>query len=275
MCGRGRRLKRTVASIDAWLEALVARHSSAMTRPEFLKAIRALSARYVERRSALPDRSPLDSAGKRAAFAGFYAPLHFLTMRGVVRGLGAGSATLDTIVDLGCGTGVAGMAWASEWAPAPAIVGIDQSAWAIDEARRNWQDAGVKGRAERRDLVLELERLARASDDPRRRPAIGIVLGWSLNELTGPARDRAEQAIHALAARGAHVIVVEPIGRRLVPWWTALAERAVRAGARSDEWRFDDPLPPALASLDRDAGFQREELTARSLAWLPTASAAS
>ena len=63
-----------------------------MTRSEFLKAIRALSARYVERRGALPDRSPLDSAGKRAAFAGFYAPLHFLTVRAVIGGAGRAAA---------------------------------------------------------------------------------------------------------------------------------------------------------------------------------------
>jgi len=243
-----------------------------MSRPEFLKAIRALSARYVERRGTLPDRSPLDSAGKRAAFAGFYAPLHFLTMRGIIRAVGADQTTMDTIIDLGCGTGVAGIAWACEAQRPPAIEGVDQSSWALDEARRNWRDLGLHGRAQRRDLVVELERLAATHE--ARPAARGIVIGWSLNELAREARDRAERAIHTLASRGTRVIVVEPIGRRLVPWWPALAERAVRAGARADEWRFEDPLPAALASLDRDAGFQREGLTARSLAWLPTASAA-
>src|SRR5207247_822586 len=60
--------------LDQWLEALGARHRSSFTSSEFLKALRALSARYVERRGALPARSPLDTAGKRAAFAAFYAP---------------------------------------------------------------------------------------------------------------------------------------------------------------------------------------------------------
>jgi hypothetical protein len=41
----------------------------ALSMPELTRAIRALSARYVESRAQLPDRSPLDSAGKRAAFA--------------------------------------------------------------------------------------------------------------------------------------------------------------------------------------------------------------
>src|SRR6185503_19840169 len=61
----------------SWLRALEQRHLANLTRQEFTRAVRALSARYVERRGQLPDRSLLDSAGKRAAFALFYAPLHF------------------------------------------------------------------------------------------------------------------------------------------------------------------------------------------------------
>jgi len=255
------------ANTDAWLDALIARHSGAMTRPEFLKAVRALSARYVERRGSLPDRSPLDSAGKRAAFAGFYAPLHFLAMRAIVRALSAGEADVSTIVDLGCGTGVSGIAWAAEVARPPAIEGIDQNSWALDDARRNWKDLGLHGRAQRRDMVIELERMAAAAPDARA-PTRGVIIGWSLNELAPDARARAERAIHTIVSRRTPMILVEPIGRRLVPWWPEFTERAVRAGARADEWRFEDALPPALAALDRDAGFQREGLTARSVAWV-------
>ena len=73
--------------------------------------------------------------------------------------------------------------------------------------------------------------------------------------------------MHTLAARGTAILIIEPIGRRLVPWWDDLATRAERAGARSHEWRFDDPLPATLAALDRDAGFEREGLTARTVYW--------
>jgi len=258
------------SDIDAWIDALIARHSAAMTRTEFLKAIRALSARYVERRSLLPDRTPLDSPGKRAAFAGFYAPLHFLTIRAIVRALRAADASLDTIVDLGCGTGVSSIAWASEAARPPAIEGIDRNAWTLEEARRNCGDLRLPARTRRGDLVVELERLAagHAGSATARRRA--IVLGWSLNELTRDTRDRAERAIHSLAAKATSVLIVEPIGRRLVPWWDAAAARAQQAGARSDEWRFEEPLPPALAALDREAGFEREGLTARSISWVAT-----
>ena len=57
-----------------------------MTRPGAL----------ARRHCALPDRNPLDSAGKRAAFAGFYAPLHFLTTREVITGLGGAPSNVST-----------------------------------------------------------------------------------------------------------------------------------------------------------------------------------
>jgi SAM-dependent methyltransferase len=244
-----------------------------MTRSEFLKAIRALSARYVERRGTLPDRSPLDSAGKRAAFAGFYAPLHFLTARAIVSALGEEAGAPSTIHDLGCGTGVASAAWATSIATRPPVTGVDTSAWVLEQARETWRGLGLGGRGLRGDLVAELERLASGrpasparstkKDDAR----VGVVLGWSLNELDRAARERAEAALLALAARKARILVIEPVARRLVPWWEAFAERSVAAGARADEWRFTDPLPPVLADLDRDAGFDRDGLTARSLSW--------
>lgn len=255
-------------SVDAWLAALLERHTGNMRRPEFLKAVRALSARYVERRAELPDRSPLDSTGKRAAFAAFYAPLHFLTVSAIVRELQPGLESPELIIDLGCGTGVAGAAWALDCAQPPALQGIDLHAWAVDEARWNYRALGLNGRAVRADLLKHLDALLAPSS--RHAPSIGrvgVMLGWSLNELDPPARERAQTALIELARRGARVLAVEPIARRLVPWWERWAERAVAAGGRADEWKFDAPLPASLAELDEAAGFDREALTARSVAF--------
>ncbi len=238
-----------------------------MTRTEFLKAIRALSARYVERRGALLDRSPVDSAGKRAAFAGFYAPLHFLTTRAVVEALGGTSTAPETIVDAGCGTGVCGAAWALACAAPPPITGIDVNAWALEEARETWRTLGLGGRTSRGDFVSALERLAAPSARRTRAGCDGVLLGWSLNELDRAARERAQRALLTLAARGTRILTIEPVSRRLVPWWREWADRGTNAGAREDEWRFPIALPPALADLDRDAGFERDGLTARSLAF--------
>lgn len=245
---------------DQWVDAVIERHTKAMTRPEFLKAVRALSARYVEQRATLKDRPAHDSAGKRAAFAAFYAPIHLVTTREIVRRLGAGRLPVATMVDLGCGTGVAGAAWALECASAPRLTGIDVSAWTLEEAKWNWSMLGLRGRTRHDNLVRALEGVEAS-------PRTALILGWTLNELDAATRVRATEFILALADRRVPIIVIEPIATRLVPWWPAWAERAAKAGGRVDEWKFGPALPAALADLDEAAGFRRESLSARSVAF--------
>ena len=69
------------AAYDVWQERAHARFSPPLTFAEIRKGVQALSLLYVERRGEgdLAARS-LDGDGKRAAFACFYAPLHFLTL---------------------------------------------------------------------------------------------------------------------------------------------------------------------------------------------------
>jgi len=255
-------------SVDEWIAALIERHTASLTRPEFLKSIRALSARYVEQRASLNERSALDSAGKRAAFAAFYAPLHFLTVREIVRQLGVPSCTtvrtIDAIVDLGCGTGVAGAALALAYPQPPRLEGVDLHPWAVDEARWTWRTLGLAGTVKRGPLETRLASLVMSRAGSSR---TAIVCGWSLNELSNPKRTLAIDALLDLASRGTPLLVVEPVARRLVPWWNAFATRAGAAGGRSDEWRFPPALPPALADLDEAAGFDREALSARSVSF--------
>ena len=94
-----------------WLAGLEARHLRDMTTTEVARALRALSSTYVERRSRLSDRGAFDTAGKRAAYALYYAPRRFLTVAHVLAAVGAPALPLH-VVDLGCGTGAAGAAWA-------------------------------------------------------------------------------------------------------------------------------------------------------------------
>src|SRR5262245_20056339 len=119
---------------DAWLAALEERHLANLTRSELTRALRALSSCYVERREKLAGGAALDGAGKRAAFALFYGPLHFLTVDAVVRALGAHERPVRGIHDLGCGTGAGGAAWGLAAAAPPAIAGIDRNPWAVGEA---------------------------------------------------------------------------------------------------------------------------------------------
>jgi hypothetical protein len=167
-------------------------------------------------------------------------------------------------VDAGSGTGVAGAAWARAQKAPPHITAVDTSAWALGETQRTWRDLGLSGRTVRADLANVLQRMADSPERTRRERA-GIVAGWSLNELATPARRRAQAALLALAARGATVLVIEPIATRLVPWWSEWERAAVDAGARADVWQFPPDLPPLLSALDRDAGFRRASLSARSI----------
>jgi len=72
----------------------------------------------------------------------------------------------------------------------------------------------------------------------------------------------------AAAHRGARVLVLEPIARRVTPWWDEAVSHVVGSGGRADEWRFPVRLPPLLQLLDKAAGLNHRELTARSI-WLP------
>ncbi len=251
-------------TVERWLESLLDRHTRNLTRPEFLKAVRALSARYVERRAELPARSPLDSAGKRAAFAAFYAPLHFVTTQAIVRALGARTGAGGTIVDYGCGTGAASAAWALAFDDAPAaIVGLDRSGWAIGEAAWNWRMLGISGQARRANLVDALERaITRAGR------ATAVLLAGSANELDNESRARVLRALVDGGRSAGGTLIIEPLARSAVPWWDAWASAFARAGGRADEWKLDVALPPRLADISDAVGFRRQGISARTL-WRP------
>jgi len=246
--------------IEPWLDALQQRHRSAFTTTEFLKSVRALSARYVERRSSLAARSPIDSAGKRAAFAAFYAPLHLLTTVAIVRALKVDAPR--RIVDLGCGTGVAGAAWALAIKTPPPLIGIDSNAWALAESKWNWRQLGVSGETRRGDLIDACERLLgkRAALE-----STGVIAGWSVNELTAAGRTQLLPYLLEFARVGAAVLVIEPVSRAATPWWPTWERAFTSAGGQSDSWRFAADLPPILRTLDEAAGFRRGDLTAKSL----------
>ena len=251
--------------VNGWIGALQTRHRANLTPAEFLKAVRALSARYVERRAGLAERSAVDSTGKRAAFAAYYAPLHFLTTREIVHAVGAASAgPIDRLIDFGCGTGAASAAWALELARPPNIMGVDEGGWALGEAAWTWRALGLHGRTRRGDLVDAAERACR-STDPR---PTAFLFAWSANELVDRERDRLLRVLSAAPASPRALLVVEPLARAAAPWWDEWADALRGSGARCNEWQFDVSLPPELARIGEAAGFRRAHLGARSL-WRP------
>ena len=248
-----------IAPVDAekrfstWIAGLEERHLANLTPSEVARALRALSSCYVERREKLASGDALGTAGKRAAFALFYAPLHFLVISQVVRALGA--PQVSAITDLGCGNGAAGAAWALESGGAT-VAGFDRHPWAVAEASWTYRVLGLSGKARQMDL---------AALPLRGGPRSGVLAAYTVNELPAAARATLLPRLLDAASAGARVLVVEPIARKAVPWWTEWAAAFAEAGGRADEWRFPAALPPRQLQLARAAGLDPRELTARSL----------
>ena len=243
-------------SLDAWLSALETRHLANLTHSQTARALRALSSCYVERRSKLAKGGALESAGKRAAFALFYGPLHFFVTRAVVRGIDR-ARYVAQILDLGCGTGAAGAAWAVE-SGRGTINGLDRHPWAVAEANWTYRTFGITGYAGQGDI-------SRAPI--RGRPGHGILAAYAVNELQEDTRRLLLPRLIEAHEHGARVLIIELIATRVAPWWPEWADAFSRGGGRVDEWRFPAELPERQRQLGKAAGLDPRELTARSL-WM-------
>ncbi len=247
-----------VTRVASWLAALDARHLDTLRPAEVARALRALSSCYVERRDRLVEGRALATAGKRAAFALFYAPIHFLIVQHIVGALAEEWTAVREIHDLGCGTGAAGAAWAL--AAGARVSGTDRHPWAVAEANWTYRQLGISGRASQRDIVgLPLTT----------RPGTGILTAYTVNELGESARDTIRDRMLRAHARGAAVLVIEPIARRMSPWWGGWATAFAAAGGREDEWRFPPVLPDRQRALAKAAGLKPTSLTARTLVLPP------
>ena len=243
------------ARVARWLAALEHRHLTDLTPSELARALRALSSCYVERRARLADGGALGTAGKRAAFALFYAPVHLLTTRSIVRELAIPGDRISHLHDLGCGTGAAGAGWAID-SGSVRVSGVDRHPWAVAEANWTYRQLSIRGRAAQLDVSR-----ARIVADKR----TGIIAAYTVNELPDATRAALLEKLLQARARGAAVLIVEPIARRVSPWWNGWARPFAAAGGREDQWRFAVPLPPRQRDLARAAGLNPRELTARTL----------
>jgi hypothetical protein len=254
------------APFEAWLDGLDERHLANLTISEVTRGLRALSSCYVERREKLATGGALDGAGKRAAFALLYGPQHFLISQEVVRrvlppaldaapAVEEGGSRIEMVLDLGCGTGAAGAA-AALASGARSLEGFDLNPWAVREANWTYRAFGLHGHAS----VMNVSRLrVRAS------PGTLILAAYSVNELPDELRSDLLRRFQDAHRRGASVLVIEPIGRRVNLWWNDWAAAFKTSGGREDDWRFDVPLPPRQRQLAKGAGLDVQGLTARSL----------
>jgi SAM-dependent methyltransferase len=240
---------------DGWIAALEAKQLAQLTFPEVSRALRALSSAYVERRQKLADGAALSGTGKRAAFALFYGPLHHLLLRHIAVSLPGATERNQTIVDLGCGTGAAGAAWAAACATPPRVLGIDRHPWAVGEAAATYRAFGIAATVRQGDIATVT----------LPRSPISILAAFTLNELADPARDALMARLMERAAQGDRLLIVEPLAGFVARWWNRWRDTVEAAGGRADEWRLRAELPPIVAKLDRAAGLNHREITGRSL----------
>jgi hypothetical protein len=253
---------------ESYLAALEERHLANLRFSDVTRALRALSSAYVERReSALADHRALDGAGKRAAFALYYGPLHFLLIQHILRAIGV-SLDPGIVVDLGCGTGVAGAATAlraSETGASLRVLGVDTHPWTLDEARFTYKTFGLKSDVRR----------AHAAKTRFPSDTSIIVAAFVVNELNPGERStllehltQQNQTRNPELGTGSpapRVLIVEPISNRISPWWDEWAGAFEKLGGRADVWKARIEAPPLVTKLARAAGLRPEMLTARSL----------
>ena len=241
---------------DQWLRDLEAKHLADLTFPEVSRALRALSSTYVERRSRLTDGAALSGAGKRAAFALFYGPLHFLLVRHIVTSVPKALARVRTLVDLGCGTGASGAAWASACAQPPSVIGIDRHQWALEESRATYRAFNLRACSRSDDIVRVVFP-----------PQSTVLAAFAVNELGDTARDALLVKLLAhVAQHQGRVLIVEPLAGFVTPWWKAWSRAFEAAGGGADQWRAHVELPSIVQKLDRAAGLSHRELTGKFLA---------
>lgn len=246
-----------------FLKTLEERQLADLRFSEVTRALRALSSTYVERReSALADHKALAGAGKRAAFALYYGPIHFLLIQHIVRELGATFAP-GVVVDLGCGTGVAGAAIATSTTPPLRVFGVDTHPWTLDEARFTYKTFGLHSDVRR----------AHAANTRFPNDTSVVVAAFVVNELNDHDRavllDNLKQLVQlkpdTTEGGRTHVLIVEPISQRISPWWNTWADEFTRMGGRADMWKARIDPPPTVKRLAKAAGLRPDMLTARSL----------
>jgi hypothetical protein len=99
---------------------------------------------------------------------------------------------------------------------------------------------------------------------PRLEPGDAVIAAYTLNELPDVSRERVVTDMLAAASAGARVLVIEPISRRVTPWWNDTVRRVIEAGGRADEWKFEADLPPLVERFDQAAGLNHRAIACRS-----------
>jgi SAM-dependent methyltransferase len=274
------------SDFDRWIAESVARHSPPLEFREIRRGVQALSSLYLERRAGADlSLRASDGAGKRAALATYYAPLHFLAtcyaleslqshpeMNDAARDVSRNSArpppalhasgsgsywSPRRIWDLGCGTGAVGAALARAFEPGLEVVGIDRSGFALREARHTYRALGVFARTRRGRIPTAL---------PKPKAGDLWAFGFALNEFDQIARTATLSAIAEAVASGVVLFAIEPLAGPVTPWWNEWREALAPFGVETHLAKRSIARPEWLGRLDRASGLKHRVVGARFLA---------
>ena len=241
----------TSDAFACWLDRSRQRFDDASFR-EIRKGVQALSRQYLHREGGRC--GAITHRHRQAAFVTYYAPLHFLTVRGALDRITSGSPA--RIIDLGCGSGAVSAAIGGSLPSPPRLLGIDPAEWALRAARDRWQACGLSGRTQRGSLPGAF---------PRVRGGDLLAAGWCLNELDDDARAAVLGRTRGALRRGAGLLIVETAGSRLVPWWGDWREALEPLGATDTRVGFELDRPEWIRRMDKAAGLDHRRLSARLL----------
>jgi hypothetical protein len=249
----------TQGAFFQWVEAAFDNALHDVTWSELARSLTALSADYVHRRARLRTHA-FDGRGKRAAFATYYAPRHYILVRELMTAVDPTGLRPDHVVDLGCGTGAASAAWLTAHGTSPHVTAIDVLAWAVAQARTTYAAFGIAHRV----VCTPLERFRWASS-----PA-GIVAAFTVNEIDDRARDALQRQLQQQARSGSTILVLEPLAKRAAPWWDEWVAAFDSYGGRALEYRIPtdrarELLPERVIQLGRSAHLDPLDLSARAL----------
>lgn len=247
------------AVFEQWVEGVSARALESLTFAEIRKGVQALSSLYVERRRGgrIAERS-VEGRGKRAAFASYYAPLHFLTAVGVLRETGGDFLDgVSRVHDLGCGTGAAGAAVVAIMPQRLEVRALDRSGWALKEAAHSYAAFGAPARVKRGVLPRDLPRSTGAGDL--------LLLGWLVNELADAQRDALLSALLERVEGGAKLLLLEPLSGAISPWWKQWLPRFEAAGIAAGQSKWEIERPDWVVRMDRASLLNHRSVGARYL----------
>jgi hypothetical protein len=101
---------------------------------------------------------------------------------------------------------------------------------------------------------------------PIRGPGGAVIAGFAVNEMVSDSRALLLDRLLEALRRGQRVLVVEPVSRRVAPWWEEWSAAFVASGGSDLVLRFAPELPELLRRLDRAAGLDHGEIAVRVLA---------